>query len=370
MEIYMDFTLLPSIFETLRLSPPSRVTLLDAQCLVTAHYPPFPPDTPALLLGLDSPELALQVKNVLRVIYPKEHEVTIVEGQRSKVVELDDLRPLTFDFSPSTCIYLPSLGEGTSFEAFGEIVAHLRAPDGCPWDQKQTHQTLRTHLLEESYETLTAMDENDPDGMREEFGDLLLQIILNAQIATETDEFTMSQVVKGIYDKIVRRHPHVFGDVELAGVDGVLQNWEKIKEQERKENGVGEKEKGLLDGVPAALPALIQALEYQDRAARVGFDWPEVDGVLDKVREEIEEIKQAQNIEEVTAELGDLFFVLVNLARWRKVDAESALRATNLKFKKRFAYVEQGAKKQGRNLSDMSLEEMDVFWNEAKQQGL
>ena len=214
------------------------------------------------------------------------------------------------------------------------------------------------------------MDENDSSGMREEFGDLLLQIVLNAQIATETDEFTTASIIKGIYDKIVRRHPHVFGDVELNSVDGVLQNWEKIKEKERKDNGVGEKEKGLLDSIPSALPALTQALEYQDRVARVGFDWPEVDGVLDKVREEIEEIKQAQNIDEVTAELGDLFFVLVNLARWRKVDAESALRGTNLKFKKRFGYVEQGAKKQGRNLSDMTLEEMDVLWVEAKKLGL
>jgi tetrapyrrole methylase family protein/MazG family protein len=158
-------------------------------------------------------------------------------------------------------------------------------------------------------------------------------------------------------------------------VDGVLQNWEKLKEKERRElalSGVeGKKEeKGLLDGVPAALPALTQALEYQGRAARVGFDWPEVEGVLDKIREEIEEVRQAQNLDEVTAELGDLFFVLVNLARWRKVDAESALRGTNLKFKKRFGYVEQGAKKQGRNLSDMTLEEMDALWDEAKSLGL
>jgi tetrapyrrole methylase family protein/MazG family protein len=366
----MDFELVSRVFETLNLTPPPRLTLLDARILASAHYPPFPPDVPALLLGLDSPELATWVKNVLRVIYPKEHEVTLVDGSALKVERLNDLQPATFNFQPSTCLYLPALGEGTSFESFGEIVAHLRAPDGCPWDKKQTHQTLRTHLLEESYETLTAMDENDSHGMREEFGDLLLQIMLNAQIATETDEFTMAQVVKGIYDKIVRRHPHVFGNVEVDSVDGVLQNWEKLKEKERQENGKAEQENGLLDGVPSALPALTQAQEYQDRAARVGFDWPEVEGVLDKIREEIEEVKNAQNLEEVASELGDLFFVLVNLARWRKVDAESALRKTNLKFKKRFAFVEQGARKQGRNLSDMTLEEMDVFWNEAKKQGL
>jgi tetrapyrrole methylase family protein/MazG family protein len=360
----MDLSLVTSTFDTLRIMPPSKLTLLEAQSLSSAHYPPFPPDMPALLTGLDSHELARQVKKVLLAAYPQAHGIFIVNEGKVKEEGLGELG--NGNFSNSTCLYIPSLGEGTSFESFAEIVAHLRAPDGCPWDQKQTHQTLRTHLLEETYETLTAMDENNSADMREEFGDLLLQVVLNAQIGSEADTFSMTLVLKDIYDKIVRRHPHVFGDVELNSVDGVLQNWEKIKEKERRDNGVGEKEKGLLDGVPSALPALTQALEYQDRAARVGFDWPEVEGVLDKVREEIEEIKQAQNIDEVTAELGDLFFVLVNLARWRKVDAESALRGTNMKFKKRFAYVEQGAKKQGRNLSDMTLEEMDAFWDEAK----
>jgi len=364
----MNLFLVVSVFETLRIAPPPKLTLLEAQTLSSAHVPPFPPDVPALLTGIDSPELALQVRNVLLAVYPKEHEIRLVEGSMLKVESLNSLQPSTFNFRPSTCLYIPSLGEGTSFEAFAEVVAHLRAPeDGCPWDKEQTHQTLRPHLLGEAYETLEAMDENDPAGMSEEFGDLLLQIVLNSQIAKETDSFSMNQVIKGIYDKIVRRHPHVFGDVEVDSVDNVLQNWEKLKEKERSKK---QEDKGLLDGIPSSLPALSQALEYQDRAARVGFDWPEIEGVLDKVREEIEEIKQAQNLDEVTAELGDLFFVLVNLARWRKVDAESALRGTNIKFKKRFAYVEQGAKKQSRNLSDMTLEEMDALWNEAKQKGI
>ena len=371
----MDFGLISSIFETLRLTPPSRLILLEAQTLASAsaHVPPFPPDMPALLTGVDSGELALQVKKILLAVYPKEHEIHWVEGQMSKVNRLGDFQPSNFDFRLSTCLYIPSLGEGTSFESFAEIVAHLRAPDGCPWDKEQTHQTLRTHLLEEAYETLTAMDENDPAGMREEFGDLLLQILLNSQIASETDEFSMTKVIKNIYDKIVRRHPHVFGDVKLDGVKDVLQNWEKLKEKERGERALsnveGKKEdKGLLDGVPSALPALIQAQEYQDRAARVGFDWPEIEGVLDKIREEIEEIKQAQNLDEVTNELGDLFFVLVNLARWKKVDAESALRGTSVRFKKRFAFVEKGAKNQGKKLSEMSIDEMESLWQKAKEQ--
>jgi tetrapyrrole methylase family protein/MazG family protein len=328
---------------------------------------------PVLLIGIDSKELALHLKDVLLAVYPEEHEVFVVNGGKKKEERLGEFS--VEDFSESTCFYLPALEEGTSFESFAEIIAHLRAPDGCPWDREQTHKSLRTHLLEESYEALSAIDAGDFDSMREEFGDLLLQIVLNAQIASEEKKFTITEVIKSIYDKIIRRHPHVFGDVKLDGVGGVLQNWEKLKEQEREKlalsNAEGKKEgKGLLDGVPAALPALIQAQEYQDRAARVGFDWPEIEGVLDKVREEIDEIERAENLEEVTAELGDLFFALVNLARWRKVDAESALRETNLKFKRRFAYVEGGIKNQGRNLSDTSLEEMDALWNKAKQMGL
>ncbi len=375
----MDFSLISSIFAALRLDPPSRLVLLDARTLAEAHAPPFPPEFPALLMGIDSPDLAARICEVLLTVYPKEHEINLVEGRRSKVGRLNDLRLSTFD-SGSPCLYIPPLPEGTAFESFHEIVAHLRAPNGCPWDREQTHQSLRTHLLEETYEALEAIDAGDFASMREEFGDLLLQIVLHSQIASEEGRFTMTDVVKGIHDKIVRRHPHVFGDVELDGVKGVLQNWERLKEKERRKNGkerekpalskVEGKKEGLLDGVPLSLPALAQAQEYQDRAARVGFDWPEIEGVLDKIREEIEEIKQAENQEQVAAELGDLFFVLVNLARWRKVDAESALRETNLKFKKRFGYVEQGAKAQGRSLSDMTLEEMDALWNEAKREGV
>jgi tetrapyrrole methylase family protein/MazG family protein len=361
----MDFNYINSIFETLRLTPPPKLTLLNGAEFTLRHYPPTPPDVDTLILNIDTPELALQVKTVLRIAYADSHKVSAV--WKDGVVETSLGEFGGADVSYPVSLFVPSFGEGTSFEAFAEIVAHLRAPDGCPWDKEQTHQTLRKHLLEESYETLAALDASDIDGMREEFGDLLLQIVLNAQIAYQDNEFTMTEVTKHIYDKIVRRHPHVFGDVKLDGVDDVLTNWEKLKEKER---GKKKEDKGILDGVPASLPALNQAQEYQDRAARVGFDWPEISDVLDKVREEIEEVKTAENPEQVKEELGDLFFVLVNLARWREVDAESALREANLKFKRRFAHVEKGAKQQGRNLSDMTLAEMDSFWNEAKRLGL
>jgi len=364
----MDFNLISSIFDTLRITPPSKLILLDAPtlALASAHVPPYPPDMPVLFTNVDSQELALQLKKVLLTTYPKEHVIQVVEGDQMREGVLGKLE--NFHSSGVSCWFVPALGEGTSFESFAEIVAHLRAPNGCPWDKEQTHESLRKHLLEESYEAISAIDSGDFTSMREEFGDMLLQVVLQSQIANDEAQFNVNQVIQGIYSKIVRRHPHVFGDVELDGVDGVLANWEKLKEKERKDNG--QIEKGLLDGVPLALPALSQAQEYQDRAARVGFDWPEIDGVLDKVREEIEEIKNAETDFELASEIGDLFFVLVNFARWKKVDAESALRGTSMKFKKRFAYVDQGAKKQGRNLSELSLEEMDVIWNEAKKHGL
>ena len=360
----MDLSLVSRIFDTLRIAPPPRLILLDAETLSSAHVPPYPPDMPVLFTNISSPALASQVKKVLLTTYPAEHLVQTVAGENTKEVRLSDLD----NDGENINVFVPPLSEGTSFESFAEIVAHLRAPDGCPWDMEQTHESLRKHLLEESYEAISAIDSGDFTSMREEFGDLLLQVVLQAQIANDENQFNVNQVVQGIYSKIVRRHPHVFGDVKLDGVDGVLANWEKLKEKERKDSG--QHEKGLLDGVPLSLPALSQAQEYQDRAARVGFEWPEIDGVLDKVKEEIEEIKTAETDFELASEIGDLFFSIVNLARWKKVDAESALRGTNMKFKKRFAYVEQGAKKQQRNLSDLSLEEMDSLWNLAKQRGL
>jgi tetrapyrrole methylase family protein/MazG family protein len=368
--INMNFALVNHIFDVLHISPPSKLILLEAQTLSSAHVPPYPPDTPALITNIDSRELALHLKNVLLTTYPKEHVVFLAGGGKKKEERIEAING--DDFSENTFLYIPALGEGTSFESFAEIVAHLRAPNGCPWDREQTHETLRKHLLEESYEAISAIDSGDFDDMREEFGDLLLQVILQSQIANEEGQFNVNQVVQGIYSKIVRRHPHVFGDLKLEGVQGVLANWEKLKEKERsekRESSEEKEERGLLDGVPVALPALSQAQEYQDRAARVGFDWPEIEGVLDKIAEEIDEVKRANNEEELTSELGDLIFALVNLSRWKKVDAESALRETNMKFKKRFAHVEQGAKKQGRDLSTLSLDEMESFWQEAKQKG-
>jgi tetrapyrrole methylase family protein/MazG family protein len=369
----MNFSQIANVFDVLGIPPPSKLILLEAQTLSAAHVPPYPPDLPVLLTNIDSQQLALRLQSVLLTTYPGEHLVSAVIGGEEYEEPLSEFG--RHAFVEAVSLYIPPLDDGTSFESFAEIVAHLRAPYGCPWDREQTHESLRKHLLEESYEAISAIDSGDFVDMREEFGDLLLQIVLQSQIANEEGQFNINLVIHGIHSKIVRRHPHVFGDLELEGVDGVLANWEKLKEKERSERALssaeGDKmEKGLLDGVPLALPALSQAQEYQDRAARVGFDWPEIEGVLDKVREEIEEIKSAETDFELASEIGDLLFALVNVARWKHVDAESALRGTNLKFKKRFAYVEQGAKKQGRGLSTLSLDEMEALWQEAKVQGI
>jgi len=369
--IVEGLSFLEPTFSALGLDPYPHLTLFDALTLGQAHVPTFAPDAPVLIAQIYSWLVASEVKSTLTSIYPDEHPVKLIHGAGTKEQLVEDVPLYEIDRSGHigllTSLYVPSLGEGTSFESFQEIVAHLRAPNGCPWDKEQTHESLRKHLLEESYEAIAALDSGDFDSMREEFGDLLLQIMLHSQIASEEGEFTANDVVKGIYNKIIRRHPHVFGDAKVSGVDGVLANWEKLKANERSVKG--EKEKGMLDGVPLALPALSQAQEYQDRAARIGFDWPVIDDVLDKLAEEIQEVKQAETDFQLADEIGDLFFVLVNFARWKKVDAESALRGANVKFKKRFGYIEQAAKKQRRNLSDMKLEEMDALWNEAKKKG-
>ncbi len=367
-KIVSGVSFLEPVFAALGLDPFPHLTLMDALEMSLVHVPTFPTDNQVLVAQIYSQLVAAEVKMTLNTVYPDKHPVRLVHaaGTEDEIVEEIPLYKMdrSRHIGMLTVLYLPPLGEGTSFEAFQEIVAHLRAPDGCPWDREQTHESLRTHLMGEAYETLEAMDSGDPKKMAEEFGDLLLQIVLNAQIASEDGEFNMADVFKGIHDKIIRRHPHVFGEVSLEGVQGVLKNWEKLKAVERANSK--EPEKGLLEGVPQALPALSQAQEYQDRAARVGFDWPEVSGVLDKISEEIQEVRDAKDNEELTAEMGDLFFALVNLSRWKKIDAESALRGTNMRFKKRFGYVERGARKKGRKITEMKLDEMDSLWQEAK----
>jgi len=368
--IIEGLSFLEPTFTALGIEPIAHTALVDALEITTAHVPPFPPSAPAIIAQIYSREVASDLKLTLMATYPDEHPVKLVHAAGTADVQVEAVPLYEIDRSPQlgllSALYIPPLEPETSFEAFQEIIAHLRAPDGCPWDREQTHLSLRPSLLEETYELLSALDAEDIDGMREEFGDLLLQIVLHAQIASEYGEFNMADILRGIHTKIVHRHPHVFGDLELRDKQGVLQNWERLKEQERAVNGKAEA--SLLDGVATALPALVQAEQYQRRAARVGFDWPDIQGVLDKLDEELEEVHSAQDARARAAEIGDLIFAVVNLARWNDIDPESALREANARFRKRFFYIEQAAKAQERSISDLSIEEMEAFWQEAKRQ--
>jgi tetrapyrrole methylase family protein/MazG family protein len=337
-------------------------TVVDALELSALHVPPFAPSAPALVVQLETVKSFRRLAACLRAIYPDDHPLQVVRAAGLSELTLSKLESARV--RDALALYLPPLGAEASFEGFHQVVARLRAPDGCPWDREQTHLTLRRHLLEETYEALEAIDAGDPAALREELGDLLLQVVLHAQIAAESGEFNMTDVLRGIHTKIVRRHPHVFGAAQVDGVQGVLRNWEKLKEAERRANG--EKEKSLLDGVPPVFPSLAQAQELQDRAARVGFDWPSVEGVEAKVDEELAELRAAKDAAAREAELGDLLFAVVNLARWHKIDAESALRKTNARFRQRFAYIEDDARRRGVATSTLSPDEMNALWEQAK----
>ncbi len=367
-KVIEGLSFLEPTFTALAADPLPHTAIVDALDLLAAHHPPFPPSHPALIAQVHSNFVASELKLTLMALYPDEHPIRLVHAAGTPAEQVEDLPLHAIDQSAHTglltSLYLPALGENTAFEDFQELIAHLRAPEGCPWDREQTHQTLRPNLLEEAYETLAALDADDPVALREELGDLLLQIVLHAQIAAEYGEFTMSDVLLGIHTKLVRRHPHVFGDAVIEDAGKVIQNWEKLKEQERQANG--EEVKGLLDGIPVAMPALAVADAYQKRAARVGFEWPFIQGVWDKLDEELAELKAAVTPEHQAEELGDVLFVVANLARWLGAEPETALRAANAKFYQRFTAIEAEARRQNRPLSDLTLEEMDAIWNAAK----
>lgn len=254
----------------------------------------------------------------------------------------------------------------SSFEELVAVMARLRAEGGCPWDREQTHASLKPYLVEETYEALEAIDRGDDAELCRELGDVLLQVVFHAQIASEQGRFTVEEVGRAIVDKLIRRHPHVFGQTQVEGAAQVLVNWERIKQEERQEE---DKPDSVLEGVPRQLPALLRAQRIQHKAARVGFDWPSLAGPLDKVEEELAELRQACQdgtppaLEE---EFGDLLFALVNTSRFLKIDAEDALRRAVDKFERRFRAVEATFRAQGRQLQESTLEEMDQVWDQVK----
>ncbi|MGA3186635.1 MAG: nucleoside triphosphate pyrophosphohydrolase [Bryobacteraceae bacterium] len=249
---------------------------------------------------------------------------------------------------------------GEAFSRLVEIMAQLRAPGGCPWDREQNFDTIKPYLLQETYEVMDAIDTRDWKGLAEELGDLLLQSVFFAQMASEEGLFDIRDSLEAINSKLVRRHPHVFGDGEAKTSDDVLRKWDEIKKTEKPA------QKGLLTGVPRTLPALVEAQQIASRAATAGFDWENVDQVFDKLQEELTELHSAALQDEKEDELGDLLFVIVNIARFLKVDPEQALRRTNAKFRKRFSHVEQGL---GKPLQDATIAEMEALWQAAKQSG-
>ncbi|WP_054533432.1 nucleoside triphosphate pyrophosphohydrolase [Herpetosiphon geysericola] len=269
--------------------------------------------------------------------------------------------------SPAQAWYLPALSieaDLASPSTLEWIMARLAGPQGCPWDRKQTHASLREFLLEETHETLEALDAEDWPNLKEELGDLLLQIVFHAEFGRQAGRFDLDQVYAAINSKLIRRHPHIFGTTEVSDADEVLRNWDAIKATEHKEKG--SQRESALDGIAKTLPPLATAQLMGKKAAKVGFDWPDISGVWEKVHEEIGELQAAASPEEQAAEFGDVLFALTNLARWLKIDSESALRGTIAKFRRRFVAVEQAAQAQGRQLSQLSLSEADTLWEAAK----
>ncbi len=252
-----------------------------------------------------------------------------------------------------------------SFVKLVELMARLRGPDGCPWDRKQTTESLKPFLIEECYEVIDALDEGDPQKVREELGDLLFQIIFHARIAEESGHFTINDVIDANLEKMIRRHPHVFGEEKITTDKEVLASWEEIKKKEKD----SEQRRSILEGVPRSMPSLIRAHRLQERAARVGFDWSKIDEALPKLDEEIAEFKESLKKEEaagIEEELGDIFFMLVNISRFLGINPEDALRKTISKFIRRFRYIEESAADAGKTLNDLTLDEMEKLWQEAK----
>jgi tetrapyrrole methylase family protein / MazG family protein len=333
------------------------------------------PTIPLLVVQLYNQRVASQVKLALGECYPDEWPVKLICAagidKDQRVIEM----PL-YELDRNTCanhlstLYVPPVDELSAHrlpETLRYIIMRLRRdPDGCPWDRQQTHQSLTRYLLEETYEVVEALEENDMDKLAEELGDLLLQIYLHAEIACQEGFFSIGDVLEQINTKLIRRHPHVFGDAKVSGAGEVVQNWEAIKKQERAKAGNTIEQESMLDRVPLASPALTVSQEYQKRVRKIGFEFSDVQGVHAKLAEELEEVHQAPTLEEQSEEIGDVLFVVSHWATWLKIDAEEALRRANRKFRRRFQVMEESARQQGRELSSYSPEEWTALWQQAK----
>lgn len=369
----VDLTILPAmsfvevLYTRLGIDPISGLTIVDA-----ADLERLPLDIPTgiIITQVYSPMIASEAKLSLMELLPDEFEIIYTHNlglpdesvRRIPLYELD--RQLDIDHL--TSVYIPARQKDARFDftPFTEIMSRLRKPGGCSWDRAQTPESLRKHILEEAYEVIEAIDNGDEELLCEELGDLLLQIVFQARIAEESGHFSMQDVIDGISEKMVRRHPHIFGDIEASDATAVLINWEALKRQEKPQRS------SVLDGLPPELPALLAAAKLQQRAASVGFEWPDINLAWDKFREESDELKAAVKAGEaahIEEEVGDLMAACVNLARLLDVPAEVALLKANRKFVQRFSYVENKVKAQGGDWKAFSADDLINMWKEAKQ---
>ena len=343
------------------------VQIFDAIELTQYLYPPVNPDFPLLLGQVYSRMLASELKMVLTAVYPDEHPVTLIHqaGDDNQVIE--QIRLYEVDRSEQvnhlTSLFVPSLPRPSSLSNLAETVAVLRSPNGCPWDQEQTPQSLRNGFLEEASEVLEALDNDDMAELREELGDVFYHLVMQIQIASEMEEFRLTDVIADVDAKLKYRHPHVWGDWQVENSEEVIQNWEMLKAKEK-----SERSDSLVDHIPLALPALARSQKLQSRVRKVGFDWPDIEGVYEKVQEEIVELQEARSPEHQAEELGDLLFVVVNLAKWLDIDAESALREANVKFSRRFQALEKLAAERDLDLAQLELDALEALWQEVKGQ--
>lgn len=366
-EIVDSMSFLEPVLAAAELSLDAGLVVADA---LSVGDLPLPPELPVLLYQVYDAEVASRVKLAMLEDRPADHEVLAIRSAGVRGCEevlrvpLHRLDRIAADHL--TAVYVPPVPPAMRRKTFSdlvEVMRRLRADDGCPWDRAQTHETLRKWLVEETYEAVDAIDRGDLDGLCEELGDVLLQIVFHAQIGSEQGAFDIRDVVTGIVEKLIRRHPHVFGEAVAADARAVERNWEAIKQNEKEER------QSVLDGVPASLPALHRAAELGRRAAAVGFDWKRLEDVLAKVEEEIGEVRsalQSGDAEHTFHEIGDLLFAITNLARWLDVDPEDALRRMLSRFEQRFHRIEEAARSSGRDIRSMSLDEMDALWNDAK----
>lgn len=370
-QVLPSLSSLEAVYGGLGLDPSSGMVVLDA--LDGAMR--IEPHAPTLITQVYSRYVAADLKLTLLEHYPPEHSVTVVteagtarESRATLPLHELDRR----EYGHAEMIYLPAHaappGPGKRLEELVDIMARLRDDGGCPWDQEQTHQSLRPYLIEETYEVLDALDADDPAKLAEELGDLLLQIVFHAQIASEEGTFSLGDSIRLICEKLIRRHPHVFADVMVSGSGEVLANWRQIKQGEREQNGSCPG--NILDTVPRTFPALLEAAKVQSRAREVGFDWPDISGPVEKVREELDELLQALNHGapgDTLEELGDLLFAVVNVARFVGAEPENALRLATGKFRSRFAQVSDLAAQRGLDMKGATLAQLDELWDETKE---